>query len=99
MEVFGRLKSHWDFIDKSKFEPIDSDEACGGSCLSDSEKVWLESRRAVVVNSLRRRLEDVQPREDYREFTRLTLWLPGEIEDTGTGFCAPGAYHRARWMA
>ena len=41
----------------------------------------LESRRAVVVNSLRRHLEDVQPREDYREFTRLTLWLPGEIED------------------
>jgi len=89
IELFARHKSHWDFIN----------EAGAGSCLSDSDNVWLESRRAVVVNSLRQHLEDVQPREDYREFIRLTLWLLGEIEDIGTGFCAPGAYHRARWMA
>ena len=89
IELFARLKSYWDFID----------EAGGGSFLSDLDNVWLESRRAVVVNSLRRHLEDVQPREDYREFIRLTLWLLGELEDIGTGFCAPGAYRRARWMA
>jgi len=95
IELFRRLKSQWDFIDTSKFESINSD-----GCLTASEKTWFESRKEVVVRTIRKHLADVQPREDYREFGRLTLQLLGENMDTsGTGFSTPGAYHRARWMA
>ena len=96
--LFGRLKNQWDFIDKSQFEPLDSDQD-GEGCLSVPEKSWLASRRVAVVSNLRRHLQDVQPREDYRELARLTLRLLGEDTDVGTGYSAPGAYHRARWMA
>ena len=96
--LFGRLKSQWNFIDKSQFDLLDSDQEREG-CLTAPEKSWLASRRAAVVSNLRRHLQDVQPREDYRELARLTLRLLGEDVDVGTGFSAPGAYHRARWMA
>jgi hypothetical protein len=99
IELFGRLKSQWDFVDKSKFDSLDSDEA-GEGCLSALEKTWLAAHRTVVVSNLRQHLEVIQPREDYREFARLTLRLLGDdVDDVGTGFCVPGAYHRARWMA
>jgi len=96
IELFGRLKLQWDFIDKSKFDPFHGDEA-GEGCLSVSENAWLVSHRDVVVSNLQQHLQDVQPREDYREFARLALRLLGvDIDPTS---CAPGAYHRARWMA
>jgi len=64
------------------------------------EKTWLAAHRTVVVRNLRQHLEVIQPREDYREFARLTLRLLGDdVDDVGTGFCVPGAYHRERWMA
>ena len=96
IELFGRLKSKWNFIDKSSFDPLDSDVA-GEGCLDPSEKAWLASRQADVISIMRQHLDDVQPREDYREFARLTLQLLGE--DVEAGFSSPGAYHRARWMA
>ena len=99
IQIFGRLKSQWEYIDKSVFDPIDSDES-GDGCLNTDEKIWLASRRATVISKLRQHLADVQPRQDYREFARLTLRLLGEnMANTGEGFCAPGAYHHARWMA
>ena len=60
IELFGRLKTLWDFINNL------TPSGC-------------------------------PPRDDYQEFARLTIWLLGEVVDRG--FCAPGAYHRARWMA
>jgi len=64
-----------------------------------AEKAWLEARRVIAVNSLRQHLQDVQPRDDYREFARLALWLLGDDVDLDIGFSMPGAYHRARWMS
>ena len=97
IELFGRLKSQWEFIDKSKFEPLDSDESGAGS-LTSFEKEWLASRKADVIKKLKKHLRDAQPREDYREFGRLALLLLGE-DDGAASICTPGAYHRARWMA
>ena len=51
IELFGRLKSQWQFIDKSKFDPVDSDEA-GDGCLNSLKKTWLASRRAAVISNL-----------------------------------------------
>ena len=98
IELFGRLKSQWRFIDTSKFERLGSDQA-GEGCLGLAEKAWLEARRVIAVNSLRQHLQDVQPRYDYREFTRLALWLLGDDVDLDIGFSMPGAYHRAWWMS
>jgi len=96
IELFGRLKSQWEFIDTAKFEPMDSD-ATGEGCLLPGERAWLESRRATAVAALRKHLENAQPREDYREFARLTIRILGENLPE-EGFCCPCAYHRARWM-
>lgn len=98
IEVFARMKSQWGFIDQMKFSELDSDKD-GEGCLSTIEKNWLEHRRPVVVCKLRRYLDNTLPRDDYRELARLTLILLGEKSDNGTSFSAPGAYHRARWMA
>ena len=99
IELFGRFKSQWSLIDKSIFDAIDTDSA-GEGCLTSSEKSWLDSRRAIVIENMHRHLKTAQPREDYREFAHLTLLILGEESvDLNTKFCSPGAYHRARWMA
>jgi len=43
IQLIGRLKSQRDYIDKSKFDPLDNDQA-GEGCLSAAEKVWLDFR-------------------------------------------------------
>jgi len=48
IELFGRLKSQWQFIDKSKFHPLEA----GDGCLNSLEKTWLASRRAAVISNL-----------------------------------------------
>ena len=45
------------------------------------------------------KLQNVQPCGDYKEFTSLVFQLMGEKMDNARAVCAPGAYHRARWMA
>lgn len=96
IELFRRFRSKWQLIDTSKFCPLDGDNSGPGS-LNENEQRWLASRRAVVVESLKQQLENAQPRDDYREFARLVLWMLGE--DVSSAFSPPGAYHRARWMA
>ena len=45
------------------------------------------------------RLKEDQPRDDYRELLELWLIVLGEKPPRGIKFRAPGAMHRARWMA
>ena len=96
IELFSRFKSHWNFIDQSRFEPLGADQE-GEGAMNPAEKTWLVSRRDEVIERLSQHLMEVQPRNDYREFCHLTLRLLGEEVDIK--FCTPGAYHRARWMA
>ena len=98
IDLFHRFKSQWGFLNKSNFHSLDSDEV-GESCLNTAEKAWFESRWSVVVFNLQQHLKNVQPRDDYREFARLTLQMLGDDVEIAAGFSAPGAYHRARWMA
>ena len=95
IELFSRFKSHWNFIDQSRFEPLGADQE-GEGAMNPAEKTWLVSRRDEVIERLSQHLMEVQPRDDYREFCHLTLRLLGEEVDIK--FCTPGAYHRARWM-
>ena len=45
------------------------------------------------------KLQNVQLCGDYKEFASLVFQLMGEKMDNARAVCAPGAYHRARWMA
>jgi len=42
---------------------------------------------------------DRQTRDDYRELLELTILFLGETPPRGVRLMAPGAMHRARWMA
>ena len=44
IELFGRVKSQWELIEKSKFEPLESDKS-GAGCLTKFEKEWFASRK------------------------------------------------------
>lgn len=44
-------------------------------------------------------LQQVQPRDDYRELLELTLIFIGIVPPRGVKFSPPGAYHHARWMS
>ena len=95
IELFKLFKLQWAFIDKSKFEQLDSDQD-GAGALNIAEMAWLASRRGEVVDKLSKHLAEIKPRDDYREFALLTFRLLGEVD---ASIHAPGAYHRARWIA
>jgi len=97
IDLFRRFKSEWSFMDKTKFDPLTVDED-GAGCLSGAEQAWLESCCKVVIFQLQQYLNDIHPREDYREFAALALQLLGENAGS-MPLRPPGAYHRARWMA
>ena len=92
IDLFSHFKAQWDFIDKSKFDCIDSD-GIGAGCLSKPEKVWLQSRHTIVIDDIQQHLVNLQPREDYREFVLQLLGAKMGFENK---FFAPGAYHHAR---
>lgn len=50
IELFVRVKSQWELIEKSKFEPLESDTS-GTGCLTKLEKEWLASRKFDVVKN------------------------------------------------
>lgn len=59
----------------------------------------LKPIREDVLEFIRDQLKIFQTREDYRELLRLALMFLGAgVEECGH-VRAPGAYHRARWMA
>ena len=65
IELFKRLKSQWAFIDKSKFEQLNSDQE-GAGALNTAEMAWLASGRGEVVDKLRKYIAEIEPRDDYR---------------------------------
>jgi hypothetical protein len=55
--------------------------------------------RAEILEFAAAQLACQQPRDDYREVLQLTVIYLGGIPARGISFRAPGAAHRARWMA
>ena len=62
-------------------------------------EVQIASCRNDLVDFICHQLEFPQPLNDYKEFWELSLTYLGEIPACGIYFQAPGAMHRARWMA
>jgi len=105
--LFSRFKEQWKFFDLTKYAAIDASVSGVKSDLTDPEKHWLEEKRIEIVSFLEKLMsQEMQPRQDYLEFCKLSLVMlggtgsvAGESDDCRIHFSPPGAYHRARWMA
>mgnify|MGYP006352973215 FL=1 len=88
--IFKRFQTNWEFIDRSTYDIIASDEALHSA---------VSGVASQIVEFAKRQLEQFQPRDDYRELLELTIIFRGGVPDRGVSFRAPARLHRARWMA
>ena len=89
IQIFKRFQQ-WLDIDHGQFAPANTDT---------SVEVQIASCRNDLFNFICHQLEFQQPHNDYKEFLELSLIYLGEIPALSIHFQAPGAMHRARWMA
>lgn len=88
--IFKRFKEQWQFIDGEKFQPASSDP---------SVEALIASSRADILQFATAQLTLAHPRDDYEELLELSVIFVGSTPARGIHFRAPGAMHRARWMA
>lgn len=88
--LFKRFKEQWWFIGPDNFQPAVTD--------SYVENLVATSRDDIISFATKH-LEVHQPRDDYQEFLELSLIFLGSSPKRGIHFQAPGAMHRARWLA
>lgn len=93
ISLFKRFRGSWKSIDKKAFTTALGDETC--SKVLDHHQ---ELRAEVLLFAKDALLSNI-PRCDYRELLELTIIFLGDIPARGIRFAAPGAMHRARWMA
>lgn len=87
--MFKRFKISWSKINKDHYQSV----------AVDMETDPLLHGSSEVVNFCNEQLQIIQPRADYKELLELTIVTLGCTPRRGIHFCAPGAIHRARWMA
>lgn len=92
--LFKRFQDYWPNIDRSQFQTANDDEICVEvmTKLGDLKSDIVAFSRVVLTCN-----EHV--RDDYRELLELTVLFLGDIPPRGARIMAPGAMHRARWMA
>lgn len=84
--IFRRFQEKWPFIDQSNFETaVDS--------------VEIISFKDRIIDFAKTNLQMFQPRDDFKELLELVIIFLGGTPSRGVHFQAPGALHRARWMA
>lgn len=90
IKIFVTLQQRWDFIDKDIFS----------DCMNHKivKKIIPESIREDLIIFLKGQLENMQPREDYKELLQLSLIFLGDRSEPHPAIKAPGAINRARWM-
>ena len=81
--LFKRFKTKWNTIDQTSYDQLDK---------------YSQAESDEIVKFAVRKLEEDQPRDDYKELLELTIILLGGVLPGGVKFRKPGAYHRARWM-
>jgi hypothetical protein len=89
--IFKRFQSVWSSIDQTQFRTGISDATVAAYISEDV-------RQEVLAFALQK-LEESQPRNDYRELLSLTVVFLGGTPPGGVRFRAPAGLHRARWMA
>ena len=91
-KLFQRFATAWNTISTRVFESAISD---------DQLATKLDPIKKDILDFLKKQLRTLQPTDDYKELLHLgILFFSGTSDDvTVRGVHAPGAYHRARWMA
>ena len=88
--IFKRFKSHWHQMSMAKYN----------SGINDADVARaLVNMTGNIIEFCSQQLEEVQPRDDYRELLELTVIFLRGIPTRGVHFAKPGAMHRARFMA
>jgi len=67
--------------------------------IETSTAAELEPWRDDLISFCHDQLKTFQPRDDYKELLNLALLFLGATDDRQNTIIAPGAFHRARWMA
>ena len=86
ISLFKRFKEQWHFMEKGSYDTADG---------MTEVDLFKESTLQFANDNLQIR----HPRDDYREFLELAVIFLGGTPPRGIHFHAPGAVHRARWMA
>ena len=89
IKLFERFAENWCRIDKEAYE---------SGIIEESVSIRLQPVRDNLVSFLNCQLLEHQPRDDYKELLNLALVFLG-APPKGIRIIAPGAMHRARWMA
>ena len=88
--LFKRFKEYWRFIDKAKYEP---------GIAADDVASLVEDIKEGTIHYASSHLEQIQPRDDYKEFLELVIIFLGAVPARGVRFMSTGAMHHARWMS
>lgn len=81
--LFKRFHHHWPQIDSSQFQTANDDQVCVG----------------VLTKLVDSKNEVISFANQVHELLELTVLFLGGVPPRGERFMAPGAMHRARWMA
>ncbi|XP_076279088.1 uncharacterized protein LOC143208527 isoform X1 [Lasioglossum baleicum] len=87
--LFKKFKNSWSSINKDNFKPGVEDEFVRQNVIEIDKKI-----EAAIHN-----LQQIQPRDDYKELIELMIIFLGGTPPKGVRFRMPGAFHHARWMA
>ena len=88
IKLFERFSQAWNHIDRSNPE----------SCVNDQTVASILGPTGTLIQFFQHQLQEFHPRDDYKELLQLALIFLGD-NSTDIHINAPGAYHRARWMA
>ena len=87
IKLFQRFADSWEGIKKDDYESLEDD------------KITLDEKQKVE-QCIKEQLNEHQPRDDCRELLQLSLiFIGGEVPKHLSKIRAPGAFHKARWMA
>ena len=90
VQIFKRFQGQWAFIDQTTLRTGLEDAVVR---LKITEGIKEE-----VLAFSQQQLEEVHPRDDYKELLQLTVIFLGGVPAGGIRFRAPAGLHKARWM-
>jgi len=91
VQLFKRFQGQWASIDQTTLRTGLEDPVVR---LKIADGIKEE-----VLAFAQQQLEEVHPRDDYKELLQLTVIFLGGVPAGGIRFRAPAGLHRARWMA
>ena len=89
--IFKRFQNAWAKLKKKQYDTGISNETV---------KKYLPSEVIAMISaSLKIKLMESQPRDNYKELLQVVLVFVGALNGTKVGFKSVGAISHARWMA